>query len=178
MPPPSLDFPAGHVQPADVGTPQVVNLVWPPYQSGILSDMVAAGRAKSAVNSEQVPETREGSEAPLEGWSRGCRRAHVSFWFWQWFRPWLPVPRKKSRLKRLKSPSSRPTPASTSNLPARACQLRQSRPAPNLGLLRYSAVDRQKYPEESNTLPWQLWAVVQFLHVGSADCHDRSMDRC
>ena len=77
--PPDMDFPASLAQWADVGTPQVGNLVWPTYQTGCVSVRVATGRAKLAFNSEQVPGTRQGSEAPQEGWSRGCRRAHVSF---------------------------------------------------------------------------------------------------
>lgn len=125
----NLVFLAGHALSADVGTPQVENLVQPTYQSGILSDKVATGRAKSALNSEQVPGIREIAEAPLEGWSRGCRRAHVSFWFWLRLQLWLLAPRRPIR------PPSRSarkswTPASTSNLPERACRRQPGGPAP------------------------------------------------
>lgn len=131
MQPQNVDFLTGHAQPADVGTPQVGNLVWPSYQSETLSDIVAEGRAKSAFNSEQVQDVRKESEAPLEGWSRGCRRAFVSFWFWQWFRLSPLAPRRKNRWNR--SPRKSWTPASTSNLAERACRLRQGGPAPTNG---------------------------------------------
>jgi hypothetical protein len=122
-------FHAGHALPADVGTPQVGNLVQPTYHSGRLSDNVATGRAKSALNSEQVPVNLEVSEAPQERWSRGCRRAHVSFWFWLRLQLWLLVPKKKSRCPS-RSPRKSWTPASTSNLAERACLPWQGGPAP------------------------------------------------
>jgi hypothetical protein len=146
-------FPAGHALPADVGTPQVGNLVQPSYQSGSLSDKVAKGRAKSALNSEQVPVDREVPEAPQEGWSRGCRRAHVSFWFWQWFRLSPLAPRKSRSKLSSRSLSSRNTPASTSNLAGRACQLLLGGPAPTVGLLRCSTDLRPYFPDNSAVSP-------------------------
>jgi hypothetical protein len=122
-------FHAGHALPADVGTPQVGNLVQPTYHSGRLSDNVATGRAKSALNSEQVPVNLEVSEAPQERWSRGCRRAHVSFWFLLRLQLWLLAPKKKNR-RPSRSPRKSWTPASTSNLAERACLPWQGGPAP------------------------------------------------
>lgn len=174
--PPDMDFPAGLAQWADVGTPQVGNLVWPTYQTGYVSVRVAAGRAKSAFNSEQVPDCREASEAPQEGWSRGCRRAHVSFWFWLWFRLSPPAPRKK-KLSSSRSPRKSWTPASTSNLPERACLLRQGRPAPILRLLRNRAVCRRAIPDIESLIRC-LWAAPFLSPIGAVDCHDRRQTRC
>ena len=127
--PPNVDFPAGLAQWADVGTPQVGNLVWPTYQTGCVSVRVTTGRAKSAFNSEQVPVTRKGVEAPQERWSRGCRRAHVSFWFWLRLQLWLLAPRRpiRHRSRLCRSPSK---PVSTSNYQERACRQSPGRPAP------------------------------------------------
>lgn len=172
----NLVFPAGHALSADVGTPQVGNLVQPTYQSGNLSDKVATGRAKSALNSEQVPVVREASEAPLEGWSRGCRRAHVSFWFWLRLQLWLLAPRRKSRCPS-RSPRKSWTPASTSNLPERACLLRQGGPAPIFRLLRLGAVCRQNI-RLSQSLIRSLWAAPRLSPIGAVDCHDRRQTRC
>jgi hypothetical protein len=173
----NVDFPAGHTQPADVGTPQVGNLVEPSYHSEFLSVMVAAGRAKSAFNSEQVQEAQQGSEAPQERWSRGCRRAYVSFWFWQWFRQSPLAPKKKkSWLSRLRSKPS--TPASTSNLPERAFRYPPDRPAPNPGLLRNRAVVRPKLSEIFGFTARTLWAFAWLSPIRPAIRFDRSEGRC
>ena len=173
----NLVFPASHAQWADVGTPQVGNLVWPTYQIGRVSVRVAAGRAKSAFNSEQVPVCRMAAEAPQEGWSRGCRRAHVSFWFWLWSRLSPLAPRKKSKSSS-RSRSSRPTRANTSNLPARAFLLRQGRPAPSPGLPCTSAVCRLLSPEIASLSRRALWAAPVLSPIRPLDRHDRGQDRC
>lgn len=173
---PDMDFPAGLAQGADVGTPQVGNLVWLTYQTEGLSVRVASGRAKSAFNSEQVPDCREASEAPQERWSRGCRRAFVSFWFWQQFRL-SPLAPKKKKLLSSRSPRKSSTPASTSNLPERACLLRQGGPAPIFRLLRLGAVCRQNIPL-SQSLIRSLWAAPRLSPIGAVDCHDRRQTRC
>lgn len=170
-------FPTGHALSADVGTPQVENLVRRSYQSEILSDKVSTGRAKSALNSEQVPECRMASEAPLEGWSRGCRRAHVSFWFWLRLQLWLLAPRRKSRCPS-RSPRKSWTPASTSNLPERACRPWQGRPAPIDGLLRKGAVCRPDFPDMASASRYGLWAVPALSPIPAGDCHDRRQARC
>jgi len=170
-------FPAGHAQRADVGTPQVGNLVGPTYQIRSLSGKVASGRAKSALNSEQVPGTREGSEAPQERWSRGCRRAHVSFWFWLQSQLLPLVPKKKSRCPS-RSPRKSWTPASTSNLAERACRLRSGGPAPTFGLPRSRAVCRQKSPDLARLSRSALWAACAVWPIRPVHCHDRGQDRC
>jgi hypothetical protein len=170
-------FPTGHTQCADVGTPQVGNLVWPTYQIRILSDKVAPGRAKSALNSEQVPGTHEGSEAPQVGWSRGCRRAHVWFWFWQWFRLSPHAPRKK-KLSWSRFPRRSWTPASTSNFPERACRFRSGGPAPTLGLLRAGVVCRPFFSDIANVSRRFLWAGPQLSPIRAVDCQDRRQARC
>lgn len=168
-------FPTGLATRADVGTPQVENLVRRSYQSENLSDRVASGRAISALNSEQVPVARKVSEAPLEGWSRGCRRAHVWFWFWQWFRLSPLAPRKKSPwLSR--SPSNRSTPASTSNLAGRACWHLPGGPAPTFGLLRQRAVVRPLLSHISG-LNRSLWAAPRLSPIRAVD-RNRRQDRC
>lgn len=170
-------FPAGHAQRADVGTPQVGNLVGPSYQSGTLSDKVGTGRAKSALNSEQVPDTLAGSEAPQEGWSRGCRRAHVSFWFWLRSQLLPLVPRKK-----LWPPSRSPRkswkPASTSNLAERACRHQPGGPAPSLGLLQADAVRRPFLPDIAGNSHRFVWAVPQVSSIRPVHSNDRRQTRC
>ena len=170
-------FPAGHAQRADVGTPQVGNLVGPSYQSGTLSDKVGTGRAKSALNSEQVPDTLAGSEAPQEGWSRGCRRAHVSFWFWLWFRQ-SPLAPKKQKLPPSRSPRKSWKPASTSNLAERACRRMPGGPAPTLGLLRAGAVCRPKPSDLASVSRRFLWAAPQLSPIRAVNYHDRRQRIC
>ena len=175
--PRDMDFPAGHAQLADVGTPQVGNLVWPTYQTEFVSVSVATGRAKSAFNSEQVPDARTGSEAPQEGWSRGCRRAHVSFWFWLWSRLSPLAPRKKKWLSS-RSPRKSSTPASTSNLPERACRRTPGGPAPTPGLLRGCAVCRPVFRDIATLFRAPLWETAQLSPIRSVHCPDRRQTRC
>lgn len=170
-------FPAGLAQWADVGTPQVGNLVGSSYQSEILSGKVAPGRAKSAFNSEQVPGAREGSEAPRERWSRGCRRAHVSFWFWLQSQLLPLVPKKKKWLPS-RSPRKSWKPASTSNLPARACRPWSGGPAPIRSLLRTGAVSRLNFPDLASFSRRLLWAAPQLSPIRVVDCQDRRQTRC
>lgn len=172
-----MDFPAGHAQLADVGTPQVGNLVWPSYQTEFVSVSVTTGRAKSAFNSEQVPDASRVSEAPQEGWSRGCRRAHVSFWFWLWFRLSPLAPRKKKWLSS-RSPRKSSTPASTSNLPERACRHSPGGPAPTFGLLRHCAVRRPLFLDIANLFSAPLWERAQLSPIRSVHCPDRRQTRC
>lgn len=173
----NMDFPAGHAQLADVGTPQVGNLVLATYQTEFVSVRVATGRAKSAFNSEQVPDASSASEAPQEGWSRGCRRAHVSFWFWLWFRLSPLAPRKKKWLSS-RSPRKSSTPASTSNLPERACRRTPGGPAPTFGLLRKCAVRRPAFPDIASLFRSPLWESVQLSPIRSVHCPDRRQTRC
>lgn len=177
MRPQNVVFLSGYAQWADVGTPQVGNLVWPSYQSRMLSGKVATGRAKSALNSEQVPDTREGSEVPQEGWSRGCRRAYVSFWFWLWSRLSPLAPRSPSRPPS-RSPRKSWKPASTSNLAERACRRKPDRPAPTPGLLRICAVCRLKFPDIASLSRRFLWAAPQLSPIRAVDCHDRRHKVC
>jgi hypothetical protein len=88
---------------------------------------VTSGRRGSAMKKKP----RSGTfSVPAQGkWSRGCRRAHKSFWLWPWPLSWQLAPRKRRSLHR-KSPSSRPTPANTSNSPARAWRQTPAGPAP------------------------------------------------
>ena len=171
----NMDFPAGLALLADVGTPQVENLVRPAYPCEGASDRVSAGRAKSACNSEQVPDFFTESDAPQEGWSRECPRAHVSFWFWLWFRLSPLAPRKKKSLSS-RSPRKSSTPASTSNLPERACRHMPARPAPNPGLLRAGAVCRPTLYDIAS-LNRALWAAPQLSPIRAVD-RNRRQTRC
>ena len=93
---------------------------------------VAAGRPVSA----KFSKPRSGTlsvPTQQEKWSRGCRRAHKSFWLWLWPLSWQLAHRKRRSLHR-KSPSSRPKPASTSNILARAWRLSPVGPAPFFSL--------------------------------------------
>ena len=173
----NLVIPTGLDHGADVGTPQVGNLVWPTYQIGRVSVRVAAGRAKSAFNSEQVPVCRMAAEAPQEGWSRGCRRAHVSFWFWLQSQL-LPLVPKKKLLPPSRSPRKSWKPASTSNFPERAFRHLSDRPAPTLGLLRKGAVCRLISPDIASISQRSLWAVPQLSPIRAVDCNDRRQTRC
>jgi hypothetical protein len=104
------------------------NLTWPCCPLRHASLWVAAGRPVSA----KFSKPRSGTlsvPAQQEKWSRGCRRAHKSFWLWLWPLSWQLAHRKRQSLHR-KSPSSRPKPASTSNIPARAWRLSPAGPAP------------------------------------------------
>ncbi len=151
----------------------------------------------SALNSEQVQGAGKVSEAPLEGWSRGCRRAHVSFWFWQWFRLSPLAPRKKNRCPSRSARKSW-TPASTSNLAERACLPWQGGPAPIQGVARaatrplpkeivyltcpsYSGLAIFRVPEEITCLEipsqflvrWPSWPLVP--HAPILSCPNPSM---
>jgi hypothetical protein len=104
-------------------------LAWPCCPVREVSLWVATGRQGSA----KFNKPRSGTlsvPAQLEKWSRGCRRAHKSFWLWPWPPSWLLAHRKRPSLHR-KSPSSRPTPASTSNIKARAWRFSPAGPAPH-----------------------------------------------
>lgn len=66
-------------------------------------------------------------------WSRGCLRAHKSFWLWLWPPSWQLARRKRLSLHR-NSPSSRRKPANTSNTVARAWRFSPAGPAPFFSL--------------------------------------------
>lgn len=118
--------------PCALDTPLDVNMASTCCPSRRASLWVASGRPVSAKFRKPCP----GAAMVLgqqEEWSRGCRRAHKSFWLWQWPLSWLLAHRKHRSLHR-KSPSSRPRPASTSDLTARAWRPTPAGPAPYLGL--------------------------------------------
>lgn len=113
-------------------TPRAANVTRACCPSSRASLWVAAGRPSSATF--RKPRFGTGLvAAQQEEWSRGCRRALRSFWSWLWPLSWLPAHRKRRSLHR-KSPSSRPRPASTSNLTARAWRPSPAGPASHLGL--------------------------------------------
>lgn len=127
----NLVIPTGHKHRRDVGTPQAVNLDRRACHSILPWGMVAAGRAKSALIDNLVLGVGKRPQTPQEGWRRGCRRADVSFWSWQFWQRWLLAHVRKKSKSWSRSRLSRPTPASTSDLPARAPQPRLSGPAPH-----------------------------------------------
>ena len=107
----------------EVSESQANNLDRVACHSVKFSAMIAQGRTQAALTSEWGKVGSLSASAPQENWSRGCRIACVSFWPW----PWLvssPLARKKLNKKSSMStsrrlPSSRPTPANTSNISGR-----------------------------------------------------------
>jgi hypothetical protein len=165
--------PAGQMFDPDVGTPQVGNLVRRLCLSVIRSDMVGSGRRLAAFNSG-----RGRVHAPQERWSRGCRRADVSFWFSQWLLP-LPLAPKKKKSWLSRSRLSRPTPANTSNLPARARQPRHSGPAPHFSDKRPScAAWLTQFHNLRDYFGAALWATASLWPIRPACCQDRGQDKC
>jgi len=102
----------------EVSESQADNLDRAACLSAKISVMLLQGRTQAVLTSEWGKVGSLPASAPQENWSRGCKRACVSFWPW----PWLvssPLARKKLNRKlsmstSLRLPSSRPTPASTS----------------------------------------------------------------
>jgi hypothetical protein len=107
--------------------PKHLNSVQPCCPLRPASLWVPAGRPVSA----KFSKPRSGTlsvPAQEEEWSRGCRRAHKSFWLWLWPPSWQLAHRKRRSLHR-NSPSSRRKPASTSNTAARAWRFSPAGPA-------------------------------------------------
>jgi hypothetical protein len=113
---------------ADVAMPQPGALGIFSCQFGALSAIVHAGPSDLAYVSQWGP--AQGT-ALQENRSRGCRASKSPFWHFAWLPSWLHAPRKKksSTLTSRRSPSSRPTPANTSNPEGRAYRAAQARPA-------------------------------------------------
>jgi hypothetical protein len=119
---------------ADVGVPHPVtdgrlHCHFRPY-----SAKVSAGRTQAVYLSQRGT---WGNKPPAfqEYWSRGCRRAHVSFSVFACWPLWQLAHLKKSQLPTCQSrfPPNRPTRASTSNTTRRAdqhCLTRHATPTP------------------------------------------------
>ena len=107
--------------PADVAVPQVASDRRLHCQFLAIWAKVRAGRTQ-AVYFLQRRLWGNTTPAVQEYWSRGCRRAHVSFSVFACWPLWLHAPRKKSPLLLWKSryQPSLPTQASTSDLGWRA----------------------------------------------------------
>lgn len=171
-------IPSGQTHRADVGTPQAANLVRLPCHSETLSDMILAGRTRAALMSYRGQARACVAGAPKKRWSRGCRRADVSFWFWLWLRPWLLAPRRKS-LWLSRSRSSRPKPASTSDRSGQVAQPRLIAPAPNHRLLRCGAVDRPAFSPNSVDFPRSgLWAAARAWRIAPFMRHYEGQQTC
>lgn len=171
-------FLTGQAESPDVGTPQVGNMVSLQCLSFPSSDRVSTGRFPSAFMSCRGLGHTNVHQAPQERWSRGCRRADVSSWFSQWSLPLLLAPRKKkSWLSR--SPSSRPRPASTSDLPARARQPRLTGPAPTIFGKPLQGGGCLRLPSPNHKfLRAPYWAATLLWPIRPANCQDRGQDRC
>lgn len=113
---------------ADVAMPQPGALGIFSCQFGALSAIVHAGPSNLAYVSQWGP--AQGT-ALQENRSRGCRAPKSPFWHFAWLPSWQHAPRKKksSTLTNRRSPSSRPTPANTSNPDGRAYRAARARPA-------------------------------------------------
>lgn len=154
-------------------TPNAVILMPPCCPLLIASLWVTLGRSFSAVFSKP----RSGTvsvPAQEEEWSRGCRISDVSFWSWQWQALWRPARPKRPSLHR-KSLSSRPRPASTSKVSARA-RRQPPGPAPDPGLPRRGCRPRLPYP--SQTGAQRSRAVRVRLGACAARCPTWSQARC
>ena len=126
----------------DVAESQAANLLVRPCQTQRQSARVQTGRTQAAYASQWGQWGGCSLSLTLqENRSRGCRRAHVSFWFWLQLQLLPLVPKKKCRCPS-RSPRKSWTPASTSNYPERACRRTPGGPAPTFGLLRFGAVGK------------------------------------
>jgi len=171
-------FPSGQTTGSDVRTPQVENLLRLMCLSVIRSDMVGTGRRIKALMSYRGRSHAGAPEAPQERWRRGCRRADVSLWFSLWLLRWLLAPKKKKSWLR-RSPSSQPTPASTSDLPARARQPWLTGPAPISGPrpLVSGAIPKLG-PKLSDAAHWALWDSAAVWHIRPVTGADKGQDSC
>lgn len=167
----NLAIPAGNAAIADVGTPQVVNLVrmWCPCP--FLSDKVTAGHTVSAVFSNLG---RRSALTPTlqKKWSRGCRISDVSFWSWQWPQS-LQLARPKHPSPHRKSPSSRRIPASTSNISTRVRRHSPFGPASDFGLPLPGC--RPEIPKNSLADQRHPRAIGPIPPAFPADCPARSL---
>jgi hypothetical protein len=149
------ELPSGQDWTPDVGTPQANNLARLACHSVPVSDMVATGRTQAAFNSDRG-RMRESvvRDTPQERWSRGCRRAHVSFWHLQWLASSpLAQPRKKKLLWLSRLRLSRNSLANTSNGSGRVDQHRLIASAPIPFLPRGLAVEAPAFPYVSQLAP-------------------------
>ncbi len=161
----------------DVGTPQVRNLVPSrcPWFPG--SGKLSTGRIVVAVNAERGLAHAGADKAPQERWSRGCRRADVSFWSSLWLLPWLLAPRKKKKSWSLiRSRLSRPKPANTSDLSARARQSRLTGPAPYCP--RSLAFATRSHIPSDPAYALCLWANAELSLIRPSGRPDKGQNRC
>mgnify|MGYP003382675470 CR=1 FL=1 len=117
---------------ADVTESQGHNLDGRPCHSVGNSVMVTGGRTQAAFASQWGRACMMRVTASQELWSRGCRRACVSFWPWPLSALWPPARRKQKRVSSTwTSPfrSNRPIPASTSKIPGRDRRFTPTGPA-------------------------------------------------
>jgi hypothetical protein len=169
-------FPTGQAVGSDVGTSQVENLVHRLCPSCPASDKVGSGRILAAINADRGLVHAGADAAPQERWSRGCRRADVSFWFSLRLQQCLLAPRKKNRSWLKKSPSNRPIPASTSNLAERARRPPLTGPAPPSACAM--AAGPCTFPTSQCPDAAALWATSRFSPIRPRERHHKGLDRC
>ncbi len=177
MQPQDVVFQTGQNPTPDVGRPQADNLGALTCHSGQVSDIVATGRTQAASMLNRGRARACVSVKPQERWSRGCRRADVSFWSWLWLQRWLPVPRRKKKSSwSNRSRLNRPIPANTSNRSGRAGQHAPATPAPNIALPLTTAVEAlhlQIVICTKSSYPWP--AVLRITETSSCavfpSCH-------
>lgn len=170
-------FLTGQTLSRDVRTPQVENLALRQCPSLSNSDKVGAGRMRAAVNPDRGLVHAGAGKAPQERWSRGCRRADVSFWSSLWLQPWPLAPRKKKKSSLTRSALSRPRPESTSDLSARARQPRLNGPAPCLGRLLACATWLNPSHRNQTVAPC-LWASAALSLIRPFGRHDKGQQIC
>ena len=133
---------SGMIGTVDVSESQADNLEGHPCLSCAKSVMVPKGRTQAAFASQWGRVGMTSITTSQEIWSRGCRRACVSFWPWHWL-AWLPLARKKKKKSSMWTSlfrSSRPTPASTSKITGRGCRIAPAGPAAPATAGRYGLV--------------------------------------
>lgn len=167
----------GQRQLPDVGKQQVRNLLRGQCHAGSFSGMTITGRVRPIIKMSREPVCAVASGRSRKIWSRECRKACASFWFWQWFRPSQLAPRRPNR------PQSRlfrklPTRASTDYFQARARRHLPGGPAPTLPLTCLRAVTGSETHNNSRISSQRLWALAQHSPIRPAKFQDRSQDKC
>ena len=172
-------FLTGQANPPDVGTQQVENLVEGPCLSMPDSGMVGAGQSAAAMNAERGLVHAGADTAPQKRWSRGCRRANVSLWLSPWAWHWLLAPRKKKFRSSSRFRSSRATPASTSNLLARARRLSPNGPDPHSDqACAIKAAGSASSLSQFDAHAAALWAQAGFSLIALSGRDDKGQDKC
>lgn len=166
--------PSGQPQRADVESLPVRIIRVALFRLQVCPDAIPGGQGSLASNENRGPVRAAALGTPQAKWRIGCRRAHVSSWFWPWFLQWPLAPRRKKWLRSLSS-SKLLTPARCKNS-ARACQHLPIRPVAPLdhGCVTAAGI----FPKIAATCLRGLSTLRALLPLRPAACHKRSQARC